>query len=55
MVVGLVQVPGGEPFESARDGAEEAVSRAVAACADIGVLPESCLNYAQLWMARQEC
>jgi predicted amidohydrolase len=40
VAVGIVQVPGGEPFEAARDRAEKAVVSAVTAGATIVVLPE---------------
>ncbi len=40
VTVGLVQVPGGEPFDVARDRAERAVVSAVTAGAAIVVLPE---------------
>lgn len=40
VAVGLVQTPGGEPFEAAQDAAERAVVRAVTAGASIVVLPE---------------
>jgi predicted amidohydrolase len=40
VAVGLVQVPGGGPFEAAQEGAEKAVVRAVTAGATIVVLPE---------------
>jgi N-carbamoylputrescine amidase len=40
VTVGLVQVPGGGPFEAARERAEQAVARAVSDGAEIVVLPE---------------